>query len=222
MLGLAMAGIQAGTSLFGAWQGYKQKKQGEKDAANLKRPQYEIPRELYDNLSDAEKREVEGLPAEHKKQFVQNIERSQQQALKSQADRKGGLLGIQESMRNEADAYSNLTSMDAAAYKQSEMNKQSAIERARLGLAQAKDKQFGVNSDQYNQDLDSANAMQGAGRQNLMQGIQGIGAAGINAMSMAYSPGAGSRTGGGTMMNPDQLSAANAITSLPPGMVGYQ
>ena len=131
---LAMAGVQAGISAFGAYQGHKQKKEGERALSKLDRPQYEIPQELYDNMSDAERMEVEGLPAAQKKAFVQNIERSQQQALKSQADRKGGLLGIQQSMQNETDAYSNLTSMDAAAYQQSKMNKQ-AVERARLGIS---------------------------------------------------------------------------------------
>ena len=182
---LAMAGVQAGISAFGAYQGHKQKKEGERALSKLDRPQYEIPQELYDNMSDAERMEVEGLPAAQKKAFVQNIERSQQQALKSQADRKGGLLGIQQSMQNETDAYSNLTSMDAAAYQQSKMNKQASIERARLGLAQAKDKKFGVQSSQYGEDVASAQGMIGAGQQNLMQGLQGIGAAGINAMSMA-------------------------------------
>ena len=195
---LAMAGVQAGISAFGAYQGHKQKKEGERALSKLDRPQYEIPQELYDNMSDAERMEVEGLPAAQKKAFVQNIERSQQQALKSQADRKGGLLGIQQSMQNETDAYSNLTSMDAAAYQQSKMNKQASIERARLGLAQAKDKKFGVQSAQYGEDVTSAQGMIGAGQQNLMQGLQGIGAAGINAMSMANPLGGGAGGSGST------------------------
>jgi len=218
------AGIQAGTSLFGAIQGHKQKKEGEAALSKLNRPQYEIPQELYDNMSDAERMEVEGLPAAQKKAFVQNIERSQQQALKSQADRKGGLLGVQQSMQQETDAYSNLTSMDAAAYQQSKMNKQASVERARLGLAQAKDKRFGVQSAQYDQDLTSAQGMIGAGQQNVMQGLQGIGAAGMNMASAMYNP-LGGGSGGGSVSPQSVQSATNigqSVSSIPVGMIGAQ
>jgi hypothetical protein len=220
-----MAGIQAGISAWGAYQGHKQKKEGEAAMSKLKRPQYEIPQELYDNMSDAERMEVEGLPAAQKKAFVQNVERSQQQALKSQADRKGGLLGVQQSMQQETDAYSNLTSMDAAAYQQSKMNKQAAVERARLGLAQAKDKKFGVQSGQYEQDLTSAQGMIGAGQQNLMQGLQGIGAAGMNAMAMGMGNPLGGGSGGGSV-SPQSINAAssigNSLSNLPAGVAGMQ
>jgi hypothetical protein len=220
---LIAAGIGAAISAYGAYQGHKQKKEGEKALSGLTAPTYEIPQEIYDNLSDAERMDVEGLPAAQKKAFVQNIDRSQQQALKSQADRKGGLLGIQQSMQNETDAFSNLTSMDAAAYQQSKMNKQSSVERARLGLAQAKDKKFGIQKGDYEADLASAQGMIGAGQQNFMQGIQGIGAAGMSAATMGMGNPLG---GGGSSVSPQSVSSAanigQSVSKIPPGMLGAQ
>ena len=45
--------------------------------------------------------------------------------------------------------------------------------------------------------------MIGAGQQNFMQGLQGIGAAGINAMSMANPLGGGA--GGGGSVSPQSI-----------------
>jgi hypothetical protein len=195
---LIAAGIGAASSAFGAYQGYKQKKEGEKALAGLTAPTYEIPEEIKQNLSDAEAMEVEGLTASEKKAFVQNIERSQQSALKAQADRKGGLLGIQGSMQAESDAYSNLTSMDASARKQSELEKQARVSQARQAMASAKDRELAFREGRYQEDLASGQAMVGAGQQNIMQGIQGIGSAAIGFMGASSNPDsdAASNTGG--------------------------
>lgn len=160
---LAVAAVSAG---YQAYQGNKQKKEGQKAMDALKRPDYVIPQELYDNLSDAEKTQVEGLPPEMKKQFVQNLERGRQNTLKGLADRKAGLLGIQSSMSTENDAYSNLVSMDASALQQSRLQKKSDIAQARMAIAGAKDNQFNVNSSNYQQELAGAQGMIGAGMQN--------------------------------------------------------
>jgi hypothetical protein len=181
---LIAAGIGAASSAFGAYQGYKQKKEGEKALAGLTAPTYEIPEEI----KQAEAMEVEGLTASEKKAFVQNIERSQQSALKAQADRKGGLLGIQGSMQAESDAYSNLTSMDAAARKQAELEKQTRVSQARQAMVSAKERELAFREGRYQEDLASGQAMVGAGQQNIMQGIQGIGSAAIGFMGASSKP----------------------------------
>lgn len=180
------AGVGAATSLYGMYQGNKQKKAGEQALKNAQKPTYTIPQELLDNLSDAEKMQVEGLPAEQKKEFVQNIERSQQSAMKASADRKGGLLGLQSSMNQEANAYSNLVSMDASARKESELNKQASIQGARGAIAGAKNMAYGEQKDFYNQQVDSAQANIGAGMQNFQQGLQGLASTGLQVAGAAY------------------------------------
>jgi len=191
------AGISAASSLYGMYKGNEQKKAGEKAMGNLVKPTYEIPKELYENLSDAEKMEVEGLPAEQKKQFVQNVSRAQQSALKNQADRKGGLMGLQSSLQAETDAYTNLSSMDAAAQKESELRKQQEIKNARGAIAQAKDTQFNAQNADYQQGLQGAQGMIGSGMQNVMGGIQGLGSTALSLGSTMYNP-AGGDGGGST------------------------
>jgi len=177
------------SSGIGIWQGEKQRREGEKAMSGLNRPTYEIPKELYDNLSDAEKMEVEGLTPQQKKDFVQNVERSQQSALKAQADRKGGLMGLQAMMQQETSAYSGLTSMDAAARKESELRKQASVMQAREAIAGAKDRRYQEQMGNYQQDLQSAQGMIGAGQQNTMSGIQGIGSAMLQVGAATYGGG---------------------------------
>lgn len=203
------------------YEGNKQKKAGEAALSKLKKPVYEIPKELYDNLSDAEKMQVEGLPAEQKKQFVQNTQRAQQSALKAQADRKGGLMGLQSAMQQETDAYTNLVSMDAAATKESEIRKQQQIQNARGAIAGAKNTQFNVQNQNYQQELQGAQGMIGAGQQNFMNGLQGLGS---TALSLgAAGVGGGGDAGGGGMTNlQNAYNASNSISNIPFGALGAQ
>jgi hypothetical protein len=176
----AIGGITAGIK---GYQGYKQKKAGEKALKSLVEPTYQIPEEISQELSDAERMEVEGLSGQQKKEFVENIERSRTAALRSQADRKGGLLGIQGSMAAEADAYSNLVSMDAAARAESEMRKQQRLSQARRAMAGAKEKKLAFQEGRYQEKLTSAQAQIGAGEQNIMGAIDTLGATGINLLT---------------------------------------
>lgn len=223
---LAGAAIVGGLSGgFKAYQGYKQRKAGEKAMAGLVQPEYKIPDELYANLSDAEKKQVEGLPAEQKAEFVKNIERSRQSSLKASADRKGGLLGIQESARNETDSYNNLVQMDASARKQSQLEKEAAIRSARGDLANAKNMEYGIREGQYDQQLNAAQSNIGAGMQNFMGGITQLGTTALGVAGMKYNPGGGGGATGGVGSNiptQGQYNVANNLSKLPYGMVGAQ
>lgn len=189
IVGLATAGLKA-------YQGYKQKKAAEKALAGLKQPEYIIPQELYDNLTDAEKRQVEGLPAEQKAEFVKNIARSQQQALQESADKKGGLLGIQQSANQQTDAYNNLIQMDAAARKESELQKRADIERARTQIAVAKDNRFNVAEGRYQEGLASAQGNIGAGTQNIYGAFSTLGSTALGVAGMKYQAGGGGGNAG--------------------------
>ena len=92
-------------------------------------------------------------------------------------------------MQQETDAYTNLISMDAAARKESELRKQQAIGQARGSIAQAKNTEFDIANQNYQQQLQSAQAMQGAGMQNIMGGIQGLGSTALTLGSTMYKPG---------------------------------
>ena len=189
---VGVTAVAAGTAGYKMYQANKQKKAGEKALKKLVKPTYKIPEEIRQNLKESELRALEGLPTEQKMEYVKNIERSQQNALQESADRKGGLLGLQDASRQATDAFTRLTSMDAEARA---INQQK-VQQNRLILADAKDKEFGYGQANYQQELASAQAMIGAGSQNYMNGLDEMGGAAISAGS-AYSTmnsGGGNRT----------------------------
>jgi len=65
---------------------YKQKRN--------KRPTYEIPEEIQQNLNQAKQMALQGIPEEQKQQYLANLQRGSAQALASSGSRRGGLAGI--------------------------------------------------------------------------------------------------------------------------------
>jgi len=163
------ATVSLGVGIYKHQQGKKQEKKAKREEKRLKdsRPEYTIPEELKRNLRESELRALEGLPTEQKKEYVRNLEKSQQGILQSQAERKGGLLGIQSATQQANEAFTNLVSMDAAARQ---VNQQT-LQQNRLMMAAAKDKKFAFKEGRYQQDLESVQAMYGAGMQNQAGGI---------------------------------------------------
>jgi hypothetical protein len=170
---IAASAITAATAGYKMYQGHKQKKAGEEAMKGIVKPQYQIPEEVKQNLKESELRALEGLPAAQKAEYVQNIERNQEKALQSSADRKGGLIGLQQASQGATDAFTRLTSMDAEARAENQQN----LQQNRMIMAQEKAKQYDEKKDYYQQDLASAQGMIGAGSQNIMSGVDTIGAA---------------------------------------------
>ena len=190
LIGAAVASV--GMGAYKMYKGKQQEKAGEQALKGLSKPQYQIPDEIKQNLKESELRALEGLPSAQKAEYVKNIQRGQERALQSQADRKGGLLGIQAATQQATDAFTNLTSMDAQARA---MNQQQ-LQQNRMVMAQEKAKQYGEAKDYYQQDLQSAQAMIGAGQQNFMGGLDTIAGSALTA-GTAFM-GAGSKDTGGT------------------------
>lgn len=214
--GAASAGISAIMGGVQMYQGNKQKKAGEDALKSLNKPTYQIPDELRQNLKESELRALEGLPTEQKMEYVKNIERSQQQALQASAERKGGLMGIQQATSQANDMYTNLVSMDAAQRAANE----AIVQQNRGVLANAKDREFGVKEDRYQQGLASGQAMVGAGKQNYMQGLDTIAGSVIQAGGMIgqnYAmKGAKTATSNtGTILTQDQYNAMQIASKIP-------
>lgn len=151
---------------FGVYQGVK----GNQLAKDAVRPEYEIPQEIYQNLSDAEIAALEGLPQAQKDQFLQNVQRSTATSLNALGDRKAGLAGVSSVQQNEQDAMTKLLSMDAQA-RQSNMNN---LYNQRGILAKYEDQAFQTNEMQpYMAQAQAAEAMKGAGIQNVAGGLTG-------------------------------------------------
>lgn len=140
---------------------YKQKKN--------KRPTYEIPQEIQQNLNQAQQQALQGLPEEQKQQYLTNLQRGSAQALASSGTRRGGLAGIAGINQSQNDEYGNLMTMDAQARAQN----QNQLYGMRQTMADYKDQAFQINkSNPYYEQTAQNNAMIGAGMQNMSQGFQ--------------------------------------------------
>ena len=150
---------------FGAYQYFK----GQSEAKNLRRPTYQIPDEVKQNLSDAQLRALEGLPEEQKKAYVDQVNQASGAVLNRARDLNAGLSGLAGIHQNKLNAYQKLLADDAAARQ----NNQNILMQQRSNMAQYKDKAFEKNQmEPYTQGYNKAQALQGAGLQNMMGALQ--------------------------------------------------
>jgi len=168
MLGAAMA-VGAGlTTALGAGQtiyGLSQK-------AKNKRPEYEIPQEVAQNLNQAQMLALQGLPAEQKQEFVNNLRQSTASGLAQIGTRKGGLAGVADLAQNERRGYQDLLIQDSAARQ----NNQKMLMGQRQNMADYRDQAFQFNKvNPYYEKVAQNQALIGAGMQNLSQGMQSFG-----------------------------------------------
>lgn len=164
------AAVQAGTGIYQAVKGGQM-------ARSMDRPEYEIPQEILDNLTDAQIQALRGLPDAQKSLYLDNVARSQQAALEAMSTRKGGLAGLSNVQQQANDAYRNLLSMDA---QQRQANER-ALQAVRSDVAGYRDKAFQQNQMQpYLDMMQAAEAMKGAGLQNIMGGVKSGAAMGLD------------------------------------------
>ena len=167
----AIGGI--GQMAFGASQSQKAKGQLE----DLERPEFEIPEEILQNLSQAERMALEGLPAQERQLFVEDIQRTIQTGGAQLQERGLGVAGVTGLVQQQTDAFRQLLQMDVAAKREG----QAGLAQARGSVAAFKEKQFQLNQlDPFLQESLKLEALQGAGIQNIMTGIGTIGSAGAN------------------------------------------
>lgn len=166
-----MSWIAAGVAVVGGgikmYQGYKQKQAGKDAEGALDKPEFEIPQEALKNMSIAEKEAYNGLPAEQKRAFLENQQRSSQTALRNSSDRRGGLGVVSQIQGQENLSNRQLLQDDVNARQQ---NMQRAMD-ARNVIAGYKNKRFEHEYSEYSTDLDYARAQQGAGQQNMSAGM---------------------------------------------------
>lgn len=153
------------TTTLGAFQtGYGLYKQSKN-----KRPTYEIPQEIKENLTDAQQTALMGLPEEQRQMFLSNVQRGAAMGLSQMSSRKGGLAGIAALNQNQNDAYGNLLAMDS----QARMQNKGALMQQRQVMADYKDQAFQLNKlNPYYENTAQNQAMIGAGMQNMSQGFQ--------------------------------------------------
>lgn len=156
--GGATVTLGAAQTLYGM---YKQKRN--------KRPTYEIPSEVQQNLNQAQQESLQGMPEEQKQQYLSNLQRSNAYALSQSSSRKGGLQGIEAINDQQNMSYANMLAMDSQA-RQANKDK---LYGMRSTMGGYKDQAFQLNKlNPYYEETARNEAMMGAGMQNMSQGFQ--------------------------------------------------
>ncbi len=154
----AAVGAGAG-ALIGTTQYLVNKHNQKKDEKN--RPQYQIPEEISQNLTDAQRYAVqsgmEGMPEEQKAQYLSNLQRSTAYGLNQLSSRRSG----------------NLLAQDAGQRVQNQRYGQQLVSAAQQNMANYKDMQWDANvRSPYYEKIASRNANNGALAQNLDKSAQ--------------------------------------------------
>ncbi len=153
--------VSLGVGIYQTVDGNNKRKKAEKN-----RPDYTPPSEAAKNVNLAEQIAYEGLPAASKQQFNREIQRQQATMLSSQGAMNAQLSGLAGANVAAMDATSRLYSQDANMRREGRMLQMEANKVA----AQYKDRDFAYDHQFYQQDLDTANALVGAGMQNMAGG----------------------------------------------------
>ena len=168
-----VGGVSLGVGIYQMVDGNNKAKKNRENT-----PVYEVPEEIYANMSAAERLAYEGMPAAQKAQFNKTIQRQQASMLSRSGSLQAGLSGLAASTQAGADAAGNLAVADAQMRREGE---QIAMSQRGI-LAQYKDKAFNIERSDWMYDRDVAEAQKAAGMQNIYNAMD-IGASRIGAGS---------------------------------------
>jgi hypothetical protein len=167
--------------------GASQTAKGKKALRNAKDPGYKIPEEFQTNLSQAENMARVGLPSQEYNLASTNIQRGTQAGLRQLGRMSNPFAGIASLQRGQSDAFARLDASNAAARRQNMLQAMGARrELAGQKLAQQQYAQQG-----YFDKVNQANALIGAGRQNVAGAFNTVGNIGlglIGAQGSANNP----------------------------------
>lgn len=185
----AVGGIVSGLGAIGKlFSGASQVKKGKNMLAGLKDPGYQVPDEFKTNVGEAENMARVGLPSEQYNLATTNIQRGTQAGLRQLGRMSNPFAGISSLARNQIDAFAGLDASNAAARRQNMLQ----AFAARRDMAGQKLNQQQYAQQGYMNQVNQANALIGAGRQNQAGAFSSIGNIGLGLI------GAGGTGGGRT------------------------
>jgi len=175
---IAAALISAAPAALKGVQGLLQGAKGSKLAKKNIRPTYEIPPEFQQNLDTAAMRARRGLPQQQYTQGLQNIQRVQTAGLKQlgKMGRGGSVAGL---ARAGMDATLGLDIADAQARMGNENIEMGY--RGQIGQQKLAKQQYDKFA-KYEEEAAAAEALKGAGRQNVMGGLSDLATVGVTYM----------------------------------------
>lgn len=158
---------------------------GAQTLKNAKRPEYQIPDEIKQNLTDAQLSEIEGLPAAQRNKYIQDIQRNQAAVLKSSGDRMGGISGLGGIADASNQAMGNIFMQDVMARQQAK----NRLSQARTEMAGYRDKAYKLNElDPYLNKMQEGQALVGAGTTNAMDAFQSVAGMFMNTAQSGENP----------------------------------
>lgn len=177
-LGGPGAAIGIGAGLLKGIGGLFQQGKANRMLKKLKDPGYNIPEEYGKNLAVAENMARTGIPSEQYNQATTNIQRGTQAGLRQLGRMSNPFAAIQGLARGQNDAFASLDASNAAARRQNILQAMGA----RRELAGQKLNQQQYAQQRYMDKVNEANALKGAGLQNMGGGLSDIGRIGMMSM----------------------------------------
>jgi hypothetical protein len=195
------AGIGTAAQLgIGAAQYFK----GKKLERENKRPTYQIPQEVFQNLTQAQQMALQGLPEEQKQAYIESLQQQTAYGLDQIASRKGGLTGLAGLVNQQNQGMQNLMAQDASA----RMANIQGLMNQRQNVADYRGQEFQFNQlNPFYFKQAQAEALKGSGMQNVMTGV-GNAAYGLGAAYDAYG-----KSMPQTNMQPNQQTTKNTLFS---------
>lgn len=174
-----LTAISIGAGALKGIGGLIQQGKANKMRRKLKDPGYNIPDEFNRNVGVAENLSRLGMPSEQYNQASTNIQRGTQAGLRQLGRMGNPFAAIQGLARGQSDAFANLDASNAAARRQNILQAMGA----RRELAGQRLAQQQYNQQRYFEGVNEANAMRGAGLQNMFGGVTDIGKVGLYGMN---------------------------------------
>jgi hypothetical protein len=170
------AGVGA---LVGLGIGGAQYLKGKKLERENQRPTYQIPQESFQNLTQAQQMELQGLPEEQKQAYIESLQQQTAYGLGQIGSRKGGLTGLAGLVNQQNQGMQNLMTQDASA----RMANIHGLMNQRQNVADYRGQEFQFNKlNPFYFKQAQAEALKGSGMQNTMTGLGNLGYMG----GMAY------------------------------------
>jgi hypothetical protein len=172
------ASVAGGAGLFKTISGASQVRKGKRALREAEKlnPGYQIPKEFEENLAKSENMARTGLPSQEYNLATTNIQRGTQAGLRQLGRMSNPFAGIAGLARSQSDSLGRLDAANAQARRQNILQAMGA----RRELAGQKLAAQQYQQQRYFDAVNAANALIGAGRQNVSGGLSSIGNAGLS------------------------------------------
>lgn len=206
-LGGPGAAIGLGSSLLQGIGGLFQRNKAKKMLARLQDPGYRIPKGFYKNLAESEQMARTGMPMEQYNLAKQGIDRAVSTGMRGLSRSANPSAGVASAVRAGTEGVLNLEAQNAAVRRQNILQAMGA--RRELAGQELAKQQY--NQQRYMERVNQANAMMGAGQQNVAGALGGI--ANIGMTNMVYGAGKTPSTTSASPMSPTQLAAISSYSA---------